>query len=74
MPWPPRSRPHPEDYAGQLAGYAAARASGGPLPVTLDDARRVLEVVTAMYVSARDDREVLLPLAPDDPARLGWRT
>lgn len=63
-----------EDYAGQLSAYAAARAAGDPLPVTLDDARTVLEVVTALYVSARDDREVLLPLAPDDPARLGWRT
>lgn len=63
-----------EDYVGQLARYAEARAQGGPLPVTLDDARQALEVVTAMYVSARDDREVLLPLAPDDAALDGWRT
>lgn len=62
-----------EDYVGQLDRYAEARLTGGPLPVTLDDARTALEVVTAMYVSAREDREVLLPLAPDDPALGGWR-
>ncbi len=63
----------PEDYVGQLDRYATARAEGGALPVTLADARTALEVVTAMYVSAREDREVHLPLAADDPALDGWR-
>lgn len=62
-----------EDYVGQLERYAEARATGAPPPVTLDDARTVLEVVTAMYISSRTDREVALPLAPDDPAQAGWR-
>lgn len=62
-----------EDYVGQLERYAEARATGGPLPVTLADARNLLEVVTAMYVSSRTDREVALPLAADDPALAGWQ-
>lgn len=62
-----------EDYVGQFERYAEARATGGPLPVTLTDVRTVLEVVTAMYVSSRTDREVPLPLAADDPALGGWQ-
>ncbi len=62
-----------EDYVGQLERYAEARATGGPLPVTLTDVRTVLEVVTAMYVSSRTDREVALPFAADDPALEGWQ-
>lgn len=59
--------PGAEDYVGQYARYAEARATGGALPVTLDDARSMLELVTACYRSARTDREVALPLDPDDP-------
>ncbi len=64
--------PAGEDYVGQLERYAAARAGGGELPVTLADARAVLELVTALYVSSREDREVSLPLSPSDPAYDGW--
>lgn len=62
-----------EDYIGQFQRYAEARATGGPPPVTLADARTLLEVVTAMYVSSRTGREVALPLAADDPALDGWQ-
>jgi predicted dehydrogenase len=64
--------PGTEDYIGQFDRYAAARRSGGALPVTLADARLMLELVTAMYRSARTDREVALPLASDDPMIDGW--
>lgn len=64
--------PGPEDYVGQFARYADARADGGELPVRLADARRMLELVTALYLSSREDREVRLPLAGDDPALAGW--
>ncbi|CAN5734742.1 Gfo/Idh/MocA family oxidoreductase [soil metagenome] len=67
-----RYQPGTEDYIGQFERYADARASGGPLPVTLDDARLMLELVTALYASSREDREVLLPLADDDPSLAGW--
>ncbi|MCU1352956.1 MAG: oxidoreductase domain protein [Acidimicrobiales bacterium] len=65
--------PQGEDYAGQLERYAAARRDGTELPVTLADARRALELITALYVSDREGREVALPLAADDPALQGWR-
>ncbi|QXC62407.1 Gfo/Idh/MocA family oxidoreductase [Aquihabitans sp. G128] len=64
--------PGTEDYIGQFERYADARANGGPLPVTLADARLMLELVTALYTSSREDREVALPLAEDDPSLAGW--
>jgi predicted dehydrogenase len=70
--WAVDPEPGSEDYVGQYERYAATRAGGGPPPVTLDDAARVLEVVTAIYTSAGDGAEVELPLAPDHPARDGW--
>lgn len=62
-----------EDYIGQLERFADARVAGTAPPVTLTDARTILEVVTAMYISSRQNREVALPLAADDPALSGWR-
>lgn len=64
--------PGAEDYIGQFERYADSRAAGAEPPVTLADARRMLELVTALYRSSREDREVALPLAPDDPALDGW--
>ncbi|MEJ7584356.1 MAG: Gfo/Idh/MocA family oxidoreductase [Acidimicrobiales bacterium] len=61
-----------EDYVGQLERYADARANGTDPPVTLADARAVLELVTALYLSSREDREVPLPLTAADPAYRGW--
>jgi predicted dehydrogenase len=61
-----------EDYAGQFERYATAKAEGRPPPVTLDDVRTLLGVVTAVYASARSGREVELPLPADDPMRGGW--
>lgn len=63
----------PEGYSGQFARFAAARAAREPPPVTLDASRRLLELVTAIYLSARRGTEVTLPLAADDPALDGWR-
>jgi predicted dehydrogenase len=63
---------HPEDYAGIFERYAVARAEGGPPPVTLADVRTLLEVVTAVYASARSGREVQLPLPDDHPLLRGW--
>jgi predicted dehydrogenase len=62
-----------EDYAGQLERWAIGRATGRPPPVTMADARNLLEVVTAMYLSSREDREVALPFHDDDPALDGWQ-
>ncbi len=62
-----------EDYAGQLERYAEARAAGTPLPVTVEDARRAIELLTALYLSAAEGREVELPLPADHPGLRGWR-
>ena len=64
--------PRPEGYAGQFARWLDAVADGTGLPVTLSDARASLELITALYVSAREGSDVALPLAPDHPAYAGW--
>lgn len=62
-----------EDFVGLFDRYADARAAGAPSPVTLLEARTVLEVLTAVYVSSRTGRQVALPLSDDDPALEGWQ-
>jgi len=64
--------PGKEDYIGQFDRYADARAKGTPPPVLLADARQALELVTALYLSDRQHREVSLPLPADEPALNGW--
>jgi predicted dehydrogenase len=64
--------PLPENYEGQLLRWDRAMTDGGELPVTLADARASLELLTAMYVSGREGREVVLPIADDDPAYRKW--
>ena len=45
----------------------------GPLPVTSADARRALELVTAIYQSSDSGVEVTLPIGPDSPKYVDWR-
>jgi predicted dehydrogenase len=56
-----------------IAAYHAALAANGALPVTLADARRSLELVTALYHSAANGTVVTLPIAADHPSYNGWR-
>jgi predicted dehydrogenase len=65
--------PEPEGFAGQLARYHRALQSGGELPVTLADARASLELITAIYQSARTRTPVQLPLAAGHPLYRGWQ-
>lgn len=65
-------RPGAEGYVGQLERLADALEAGGELPVTVADARASLELLTALYASARTRTEVTLPLADDHPDRAGW--
>ena len=60
-------------FAGLFAAMHAALASGGELPVTLADARRSLELVTALYHAAETRGTVALPLGPDHPRYGSWR-
>jgi len=66
-------KPEPEGFAGQLARYHRALRWGGELPVTLADARASLELITAIYHSARRRAPVELPLPPDHPLYAGWQ-
>jgi hypothetical protein len=56
-----------------MAAYHAALAANGAPPVTLADARRSLELVTALYHSAANGIVVTLPIATDHPSYIGWR-
>lgn len=64
--------PLPERFAGQFHRLYHAVTDGGPLPVTLSDARRSVELLTAAYWSARTGEEVHLPIGPDHPFYHGW--
>ena len=64
--------PEPEHYAGQLARFHRAIEEDGPLPVGIDDARASLELVTAMYGSARSGEVVALPLDATSPGYESW--
>ncbi len=66
-------RPGPSQFTGLMGAYHQALTTGGALPVTLADARRSLELVTALYHSAATGAVVHLPIAPDHPRHHGWR-
>lgn len=53
----PNARP---GFEGQLAAFHAAIAADGPLPVTLNDARRALRLVGAWYDSAATGRVAVI--------------
>jgi predicted dehydrogenase len=63
----------PSRFEGLMAAYHAALTTKGALPVTLADARRSLELVTALYHSAANGIVVTLPIGTDHPSYNGWR-
>jgi predicted dehydrogenase len=65
-------RPVPSRYDGQFRAYHAALTTGGPLPVTLADARTSLELATALYHSAATGAVVSLPITAEHPRYNGW--
>jgi predicted dehydrogenase len=67
-----RFTPLPEGYAGQFLRLHQALADGTPPPVTLQDARASLELVTALYDSARRGQAVELPITADHPLYASW--
>jgi predicted dehydrogenase len=60
-------------FTTQMAQFHRYLSGDGPLPVTLDDARRGLELVTAIYLSSDTGNEISLPLGPDCPKYADWR-
>ncbi|MFC0409599.1 Gfo/Idh/MocA family protein [Roseomonas elaeocarpi] len=66
-------QPIPSRFQGQMGAYADALDSNGPLPVTLADARRSLELLTAIYHSADSGTRVTMPISGDHPKYRSWR-
>ena len=66
-------RPLGRRFAGQFAAFHTALTTGAPMPVTTADARVSLELLTALYDSARRGTDVPLPSAPDHVGYRGWR-
>jgi predicted dehydrogenase len=64
--------PGHERYAGQFLRLHRALTEGGPLPVTIAEARGSLELITAAYHSARTGRAVTLPIGKEHPLYGGW--
>ncbi|MEQ9811976.1 MAG: Gfo/Idh/MocA family oxidoreductase, partial [Azospirillaceae bacterium] len=68
----PETYPAGESFAGQFAAFHRALVTGTTPPVTLADSRQSLELVTAIYHSARCGDPVSLPLAADHPGYRSW--
>lgn len=64
--------PGPELYAGQFLQFADALERGDEPPVSVTDARASIELVTAIYYSARSGEPVELPLESGHPYYRGW--
>ena len=61
-----------EGFDAQFALYYAALETGGALPITTDDARHAIELVSAIYHSARSGERVELPISKTHPVYRGW--
>jgi predicted dehydrogenase len=59
-------------FARQFELFHAALKSGAPFPVTLEDARRALELITALFQAAEENEVVALPIGPKHYRYKGW--
>ncbi|HEU0296586.1 MAG TPA: Gfo/Idh/MocA family oxidoreductase [Anaerolineales bacterium] len=66
-------QPLPEGFAGQFYRFFHALKDGTEIPVTLNDSRAALELITALYESARTRQAVSLPISDDHPYYSGWQ-
>jgi predicted dehydrogenase len=60
-------------FKGQMISYHAALNGQAPWPVSLDDARQSLELITAFYDSAATHHPVTLPIKNDHMLYDDWR-
>lgn len=65
-------RHEPEGYEGEFSAAWRTVVEGAPTPVTLEDARASLELITAIYWSAESGERVRLPIGRDHPRYAGW--
>jgi predicted dehydrogenase len=66
------SQPAEDGYTEQFRRFHAALEAGEEPPVTLQDARNSLELVTAAYHSQRTGRPTPLPIGPAHPLYASW--
>jgi predicted dehydrogenase len=62
----------PPRFTTQMARFHDALLGRGPLPVTTEDSRRALEIVTAFYYSSLTHQEVVFPIGTDHPKYQSW--
>jgi predicted dehydrogenase len=62
----------PERFAGQFLAFHRTLEAGAPPPVTWDDARASIELLTALYHSAATGSDVALPVGSDHPRYAGF--
>ncbi len=65
--------PLPERWTGQFLDLHGALTEGAAMPVTVDDARRSIELATAAYASARSGMPVQFPIGRQHPFYEGWQ-
>lgn len=65
-------QPKEERFIGQFDDFHTALETGGPLPITVADSRRSVELLTALYHAAMAKQIVELPLKPDHVKYGGW--
>ena len=58
--------------AGQFQAFAECLNTGAGFPVTMDDSRQAIELLTAFFLSADTNLPVDLPIPPDHPYYTGW--
>lgn len=58
----------------QFLGFHQAVISRDALPLTLQEARQSIELLTAIYASARAKQAVSLPIGKDHPDYDGWQS
>lgn len=61
-----------DGYTRQFELFYDAITNNGEPPVTLEDARNSLELVTAAYYSQRTGKPTPLPITPDHPLYFSW--
>jgi predicted dehydrogenase len=64
--------PRQESFEGLLQALHPALDGTADWPLTLQDAERSLELISAIYYSSARNTAVELPLPPDHTARNGW--
>jgi predicted dehydrogenase len=61
-------------FAGQFRSFHKSVTEGLPFDITLEEARRALELITAIYSAAETGRNESLPIDGRHARYKGWHT